>query len=216
MGSKKLSFATYFYERRGMAKEIQIGSDGSVGGFEFRTIGGVKYGAFNDAAESLFKLNHVIDRKCSFHIHLSVNDIAHRYGQRLQQAMTEYVVSNAARLPATVKDRLMFATESNYFKPQLQKNKYTFVNYHDQGTWEFRCFGNVQSAAEAKICLDIAIEAMQFAYRVVSGGAVLESEQYMLSQEAWTSVCYNSLRFARPVLDTIEHLITTGEIEEAA
>jgi hypothetical protein len=149
---------------------IEIVQDGSVSGFEFRTIGGLNVEQFAESCHSVFKIDHEIDTGCSFHIHVSIPGVKHFYGERMQLAMVEYIAENIDRLPVTVLKRIRDIKNNNYIKGLLSsREKYSFVNAHEQGTWEFRCFGNVQNSVDGMTCRDIAVEALQYAYMAVKG-----------------------------------------------
>jgi hypothetical protein len=159
--------------------KIQCGKDGSVEGYEFRTIGALTYAQFVIASRAAFSLDHTIDEACSFHIHLSIPGVKHSYGDRFQLALVEYLIENIGRIPKTVRKRWKGAPENQYIKGLLSsKNKYSFVYAHDQGTWEFRCFGNVHNTKDGLTCLNIAIEAMAHAYQVTQQKKSLLTDSY--------------------------------------
>lgn len=154
---------------------IEVGLDGSVDGFEFRTDGPKTIAEFKAAAKEVFKLSHDINEKCSFHIHLSVDEVDHNYGSNLQLLLMEGVLRQADKVPSTVMSRwrrgfravsrVDYSDIGNYFKWSVSTDKYIAVSKHsDLNTWEFRCFGNVQNAKEASACLKIAINAVKYAY----------------------------------------------------
>ncbi len=150
---------------------IEVGKDNSVDGFEFRTIGGLKYSDALAASKDVFRLSHKIDGGCSFHVHVSIPGVKHSYGTRFQIALVEFLIEHADRLPLSVRERFQFAPLNQYIKGMVSsRNKYSFVHAHEQGTWEFRCFGNVQNHAGATACINLAIEAMAYAYRVTKLG----------------------------------------------
>lgn len=148
---------------------VEAGYDGSVRGFEFRTEGANTYESFTKASKEVFKINHEIDEKCSFHIHLSVNGLEHNYGEQFQLLLMEGVLRQANKVPATVLQRWRVGFEDTdigqYFRWKVSSDKYTAIHkHHEFNTWEFRCFGNVQSHKDAMKCLKIALRAMQYAY----------------------------------------------------
>jgi hypothetical protein len=175
--------------------KIEVGEDGSVEGFEFRTKGGLSYTQFKRAAEGIFKLSHQIDTECSFHIHVGVKGIKHNYGPRMQAALVQYLIENISRVPASVRQRWVDVENNQYIKGLYEsKSKYSFIHKHEQGTWEFRCFGNVKNARDAMQCLDLAIEAMQFAYSVLTGESSLLSDEYSLTTTELYEHSYHALR----------------------
>lgn len=158
---------------------LNVGTDNSVDGVEIRTIDGLTYRQFYAAAKAAFSLDHDIDTACSFHIHLSIPNVKHSFGDRFQLALVEYLIENVERLPANVQERFKKAPKNEYINGLLSsQKKYSFVHAHDQGTWEFRCFGNVQNTSEAMICLNIAIEAMNYAYQATKAGMALLTDKH--------------------------------------
>lgn len=159
--------------------KLDVGTDNSVDGVEIRTIDGLTYRQFYAAAKAAFSLDHDIDTDCSFHIHLSIPNVKHSFGDRFQLALVEYLIENVERLPANVQERFKKAPKNEYINGLLSsQKKYSFVHAHDQGTWEFRCFGNVHNASEAMTCLNIAIEAMNYAYQATKAGMTLLTDKY--------------------------------------
>jgi hypothetical protein len=184
---------TYFHEKFGLPSSVQTGSDGSVSGFEFRTVGGLTRDSFEEAARALFKVPHLIDEACSFHTHIKVPGIQHRWGERMQQALTEYLIENIDEAPATVRQRWATIRNRSHIQPGISIEKYSFIHAHPQGTWEFRCFGNVRTAEDGMKCLELAVRALQHAYRVVTGQVSLFSDQHGLSNEDWRRLCVEAL-----------------------
>lgn len=182
----------------GMPDFVEAGSDGSVKGFEFRTIGALTYDQFVQAASGIFKFDHYIDTGCSFHIHLQLKGVEHKHGAKLQRALTEYLVEHQERVPESVRTRWKGINSNGYIQPGVSRDKYSFVWKHGQGTWEFRCFGNVQTAEEGKLCLDLAIEAMQYAYRVTTRQTQLYSDMMGFTGD-WKRMCLDTLSTGQSV-----------------
>lgn len=183
--------------------KIQCGKDGSVDGYEFRTIGALTYAQFVIASRAAFSLDHTIDEKCSFHIHLSIPGVKHSYGDRFQLALVEYLIENIGRIPQSVRSRWKGAPKNDYIKGLLSsKNKYSFVYAHEQGTWEFRCFGNVHNTKDGLTCLNIAIEAMAHAYHVTQQGKSLLTDSYGGDLHELFSEC---LAYSMPVSKQLRH-----------
>lgn len=140
---------------------LEVGTDGSVEGFEIRTIGGLSEEKFREAAQAAFSAQHEINNRCSFHIHVGMPDKSSLNSVAAMGTMISSVLLSPD-LPEGVRER--FADErANYFlKPNLTGHaKDSFIRVHPQGTLEFRCFGNVQSVEEAMKCREIAIEAVR-------------------------------------------------------
>jgi|688.fasta_scaffold481574_2 hypothetical protein len=186
--------------------EIEVDKDGSVSGFEFRTVDGLNYKQFIIASRAVFSMRHKIDDECSFHIHLSIPGIQHSYGERFQVALIEYLLENVKRLPTTVQERFKNAPENKYIKGMISsRDKYSFVHAHSQGTWEFRCFGNVKNHRDAMTCLEIAIEAMAYAYKCTKGGQKLIIDSYSGDNQELLHGCLESLKPLSTALRSLEH-----------
>lgn len=150
---------------------IDCGTDQSVDGGEIRTVGALTPMQFLYASADLLENNEFeVDTGCSFHIHLSVPGVRHSYGSQLQAEMIAYILDNKARLPESVRDRLVSEKLDHFAQLRISTEKFTAVHFHqEQRTWEFRLFGNVSDSADARRCLIIAIEALRWAYRVKLG-----------------------------------------------
>jgi hypothetical protein len=53
-------------------EDVDVTTDVSVSGFEFRTIGGNTASKFDEIAGQLYQLDHDINERCSFHIHVGI------------------------------------------------------------------------------------------------------------------------------------------------
>lgn len=142
--------------------KMESGSDGSVRGGEIRTRGALTPKEFMAAAKTLFLPNYrwEVDEGCSFHIHLSVPGVKHQFGYQTQYRLLEGVALNSHRVPKPVVRRWRHSGAYNYYRVHLSREKYSFVHFHDQGTWEFRCWGNISTYREALQCLLLSIEAL--------------------------------------------------------
>jgi len=151
-------------------KNVQLEYDGSVDGFEFKTKGPKTISEFKEAAKEIFGVEHNIDERCSFHIHLSIDGIKHNYGEQLQLLLMEGVLKQADKIPSSVLQRWRAGFEDmddcgRYFQWKVEHDKYVAISrHHTFNTWEFRCFGNVQNYKDATVCLKIAINALKYAY----------------------------------------------------
>ena len=155
------------YGRRLFKAKLEMVTDSSVDGPEIRTCGALTLKEFRQALKVATGLPIEVDTGCSFHIHLSIPEVKHSYGRKLQALMYEYLISSIDRVPESVRDR--WNNDYHYFKPELSTDKYSFVHFHHQGTWEFRCFGNVDNEEDGMQCLRLAVEALQYAYKVIAG-----------------------------------------------
>lgn len=163
--------------------QLEVDTDGSVAGFEIRTTGGLTISEFDTELARAFGVEHEIDNGCSFHVHVSVPGVQHRYGERFYRALVEWLVDHLDEVPATVRQR--WAGNRRYFRLVIEQDKFTWVHAHSLGTWEFRCFGRVTNAADGRRCAELAARAMQHAYRVVSGQVVMPNAE--LDAARWQS-----------------------------
>ena len=138
----------------------EVTTDESVSGFEFRTTGALSVSDFELALDSVYQYRHDIDTRCSFHIHIGLPDYRFKYDRAMRQQMVMYILRNRYRLPKSVQDRFQDTNASYFFLPDEGDAKMNFINFHCQGTLEFRCFGNVRTVEDAKLCLEIAVEAL--------------------------------------------------------
>lgn len=171
----------------GIPEGIEALSDSSVSGPEFIVAGNGT--SVSNAIKLLKQLFHTftfrIDTGCSFHVHVSIPGIRHAYGANLQTHMYEYLLKNVKRVPKSVRER--WESDTRFFRPNIQKDKYSFVHFHSGcGTWEFRCFGNVQNAKDGERCIRLAVEALQYAYKVSVG---MERADVKTAQD-WTYDLY--------------------------
>lgn len=193
------SFAFLRHRFPAWPENIEMGTDGSVRGFEFRTRGGLTSIQFDAAADHIFgEMTHTVDNGCSFHIHVAVEGLTHQYGERFQEALIEYLVENSERAPDRVRARWRAIRNNRYILIHISDQKYSFVHKHPRfNTWEFRCFGNIDNAADAKVCRDLAVEAMQHAYKVISGSVATFATRHDLSMEEWKQACMRALENRR-------------------
>lgn len=141
---------------------VEVGEEGTVDGFEFRTVGGLSINKAVSTAKELFELDHEVDEGCSFHIHVKDNiETEHPYDARAQARMMNYLLQHVAEWPETVQKRMISEYGDRWARWHLQAGKGAAVSHRDYvRTWEFRFFGNVQNALEAEQCLLLARRAM--------------------------------------------------------
>lgn len=175
---------------------LDVGTDGTVRGFEIRTVGALTIPNFMRALDVVFApgVTHAVDIGCSFHLHIGLTSGKLPYSAKVQAAMYEYLLMNIDKVPEKVRTRWStLATggtsgsgreASQYFRLDLHHTKYTFVNSHGLGTWEFRCFGNVDNKKDALACLRLAIGAMRYAAQVASNDKALECFPQNVAQGA--------------------------------
>ena len=159
--------------------DLEAGHDGSVTGYEFRTLKGHDYKEISTLATRLLSENaHMIDEGCSFHIHVSLPGVfepcperdnledfqwskgaTHNTGFAAQCLSS--VMNNLQRVPDDVLKRWLHERSRQYFQFAVrQDEKYTFVYLHNSGTAEFRCFGNVKTPQDATACFDLVSQAV--------------------------------------------------------
>lgn len=154
-----------------IASYTQMGTDGSVRGGEVRTLGGRTIREFLTAARVLSRNPFEVAEDTSFHIHLSLNDVEHKWGERFQAEMYAYLLKNVDRMPEAVQKRLVSPPGQKYAKFMLENgHKYVAVYKHDDyNTWEFRLFGNVSKFPEMVQCLTLAVDTLRHVYAVRLG-----------------------------------------------
>lgn len=143
-------------------------SDASVQGPEIKPSEPVSVAEAGVMVDALFNNDITVDTGCSFHVHVSLkNDQGARYQRALQLYMIEYVLSNLDQIPETCRARWMNQhTMARYFSIKPTAEKYAFVAFRDHlRTWEFRCFGNITNAEDAKLCIKLAANAYHYATR---------------------------------------------------
>lgn len=149
----------------------ECGDDNSVDGGEIRTEGPRTYKEFQKVCKVLTgkKNKWKVDGGCSFHVHLSLPGVKHKWGARFQAEMYAYLIGNLDSLPKPVRDRV-FGKGIHWARFSIGNGgKHCAVFQHSQGTWEFRLFGGISKYSEMIKCLDVAIATLQHAYRVRAG-----------------------------------------------
>lgn len=153
--------------------------DGSVSGGELRTAYGNKGTDLFNAKSLLRRLeaNHSIinslkhDYRCSFHVHVSNNNLSHSYGDNIQAFMYQYLFEHLKDIPLSVLHRLSGERvctnwRNDYFQIRLSDRKYTAIAFRSEHeSWEFRFMGNISCASDGVKCLDFAQECYCWAYK---------------------------------------------------
>ncbi len=148
-----------------LPSEIEVVTDGSVDGFEFRTVGGRSMEEFKTLLDKVTSIDHTVDTRCSFHIHIKVEDISHKYNRAFEQAIIEYLFEHVEDLPEVVRERWANPKANYFFTPDKGREKMSFLNFHPtHKTLEFRCFGNVSSTEDGMKCLQCALNALVYVY----------------------------------------------------
>ncbi len=146
---------------------VKFERDGTVQGVELQCgDGGVTAKEFVQITKKMFKLPMGVDNECSFHIHLSIKDIRHTGGDRMCHAMQEYLLTHLNEFPLAVLKRMLhregkWSEQYFHFGPNRAGEKYQAIAFREQGTWEFRLFGNITTASEGVRCLILATRALQ-------------------------------------------------------
>lgn len=164
------------YVSRHIPRTIESGEDASVSGGELRHSDPLSYDQTLSAwGEVLRRSDYSIDEECSLHIHMSIEGKTHSFGPELSKWMHYYLVSNADTYPECIQKRWRAGRMDEYFAiPEndykAENDRYSFIAFRDEmdltgTTWEFRCWGNVDSVENIKVCLDATIEAYNFAYQ---------------------------------------------------
>lgn len=148
----------------------ELVEDQSVSGGEVHTVGGMSADQVLAVADNVLKqapnCDRYVDTDCSAHLHVKLGDISHYYGRgNLHRCIMEYISMNLAKLPQPVRKRLV-GGGNRWIEPKLSHDKYRWVHFHDQGTIEFRLFGNIDNIEDLEACLQFAVDALAYAYRV--------------------------------------------------
>lgn len=154
--------------------------DATVSGIEFHPQAPLNPDAAMEAHAKLLSAfeSITVSARCSYHIHLSVSGMKHTYGINMQAFMYLYILNNLHRVPQGVLERWANSSSPDgdrYFRQCLggsmnssYEERYSFIAFrHEFSTWEFRCWGNVLSVEDAKACLDISIDAYNYAFDLV-------------------------------------------------
>jgi hypothetical protein len=184
-------------------------TDASVTGPEFQSP--ILHGrdAAIDAAARLFAAINEreelsIDTRCSCHIHVRMENVFHTGSNSLQQLLFEELFTHVGEFPTCVKKRLQ--AMPTHIQPtdlgsETSRAKYNPIRRHDQGTWEFRLFGNVSNVADFETCLDLAISAMERAYTRYLNGNYTE-----YTTREWTTAAAMAMQRLEPVQKIYEDL----------
>lgn len=178
----------YLRDIHGLPDDYTIENDATVSGIEFKPSGPL---APDESLASYARLRKIfaetpsmepwtVSNRCSFHIHVSVADMKHNYGPNMQAFMYLYLLQNIHRVPSRVLERWVHAGNNGddgdrYFKMNLggstipsRENRYSFVAFrHEFKTWEFRCWGNIETVEDAKACVDLSLDAYNYAFDLV-------------------------------------------------
>ncbi len=147
----------------------ESGTDQSVNGGEIRTTGGHHIDDCLDGLDTVLKnfdsqLNGIeVDSHCSFHIHTKLGDIHHKFGPVIHGLIYEFILWNMDLLPEGVVSRL--ESPNRHISANIAKaEKFNLINFHSQGTIEFRFFGNIDSVENAALCFDFVRQCLEYVY----------------------------------------------------
>jgi hypothetical protein len=153
-----------------VAPDLVVKEDGSVRGGEITTHGPQTVSDCLAITSDILSDNDLtIDRKCSYHIHFSVEDMTHSYSNAIQSEGMRFFIEQGEREghPDFIKERF---EDFRFFLPELTMDKYAFINYNSKyRTWEFRVFGNVKTVEDAKWCYRTLLKSMRHVYKVLNG-----------------------------------------------
>ena len=143
---------------------LETGEDGTVRGFEFRTVGGRTL----DMTEALLtnlltNHSHTTGWECGFHVHVSDPTVPHEYSSDVQLRMVNYILKHVELLPKCVQRRIFLTSlgrDDFFFLDRTYDDKNHAVSFRGMGTWEFRLFGNFTGIRAGKACLHLAKWAM--------------------------------------------------------
>jgi hypothetical protein len=170
-----------FLQDKQLGGKYSIERDGTVSGIEFKPAKPLppdevltSYKTLTECFDSL-----EVSKRCSFHVHVSVDGLTHTYGINMQAWMYLFILQNISRVPKGVLERWSASAEvtegDRYYKQKLggsadrnYEERYSFVAFrHEFKTWEFRCWGNIKSVEDAKTCIDLSVEAYNYAFDLV-------------------------------------------------
>jgi hypothetical protein len=170
-----------YFQSKNLDNKFSIERDGTVSGIEFKPAQPLapdesleRYKTLTEAFDSL-----EVSKRCSFHVHVSVDGLTHTYGINMQAWMYLYILQNISKVPKGVLERWSASGEmaegDRYYKQKLggsadrnYEERYSFVAFrHEFKTWEFRCWGNIKSVEDAKTCIDLSVEAYNYAFDLV-------------------------------------------------
>lgn len=163
-------------------------TDQSVSGGELRTVGAFSYSDLlrtgKQMLDSIADVNGVYtDKSCSAHLHVQLGSIKHYFGEgNLHRCIMEYLALNMHLMPECVLQRLE-GGGNRHIKPQFVHDKFSWVHFHGQGTIEFRLFGNITDIDDLERCMQIACDALAYAYRMrkrrrkVNAAALLRAKE---------------------------------------
>ena len=170
-----------YFRSKNLDNKFSIERDSTVSGIEFKPAQPLapdesleRYKSLTEAFDSL-----EVSKRCSFHVHVSVDGLTHTYGINMQAWMYLYILQNISKVPKGVLERWSASGEmlegDRYYKQKLggsadrnYEERYSFVAFrHEFKTWEFRCWGNIKSVEDAKTCIDLSVEAYNYAFDLV-------------------------------------------------
>lgn len=141
---------------------------------EYRTQGALTFDEAVTAAKEVFKLNHLFDANCAFHIHISLQDYTIDHRPELQKAAIEYILLHMQEVPKTVRERWrdgklgpcpIYLVDTSEAKGPFVSPRQTYNDRNlTSNTYEFRCFGKVTNAEDAQKCLELTVRALRYAY----------------------------------------------------
>jgi hypothetical protein len=167
---------------------------------------------YNSGCESGCELE--IHTRCSAHIHLQLDNIQHKGANAIQQTIFDELSKRWQRLPACVRNRIEECNKwirPTYSSELTFKYKYNPIQCHHQGTWEFRLFGNVSTAAEFESCLDVAIESMECAYK-----RLLDGTHINIDAMVWVNLATDAMMNLEQVQYPESTFVETPESTEPA
>lgn len=184
-----------------MRDRFQCERDGTVSGPEIQTKGGMTIDQTRNAARYLFSHPMAVDSGCSFHIHMSIIDVQHKPSDSLQMHMIDYLMRNVSRIPTNVLKRWITRNSQDncrYFSPKEPcTSRYAFVAFRTQEgdrkpiTWEFRCWGGIDTFEDADKCIQLTTEAYTHAHKQY----VLLGKPYGRSRDALAQDLFYKTQF---------------------
>lgn len=151
-------------------RNLEIDHDSTVGGFEIRTEGPLRVEEFRQAVDAVFTVDHDVDSHCGFHIHLSVAEVTTGYSPVVQREAMAWILTHRRDWPAGLAERIAGPNCDEFFPFIASPNKMCAVAWRaGLNTWEFRCFGALNTRSAANRALDLAVAALRHGYAVATG-----------------------------------------------
>jgi len=143
---------------------------------EYQTSGGVSYDRLEKLVSKLFRYSGecVVPKNGSCHTHVQISGVKHSvtFNSVLHCAILYALSQQLDSIPESCKRRILTRDiERQYFcLEESPCTKFTAIQCHNQGTWEFRLFGHVNNTEDVMQCVRIAGESIIQGYKLYREG----------------------------------------------